>query len=278
VSGLTWLASYPKSGNTWVRLLLQSLVQGGAPIDINFEDERPSGIAPRTEFDNRLGVDSSDLLCDEIDCARPRLYEMMAADEADSLPLKVHDAWTLTPLGEPLFPPGATAGAIYVVRDPRDVAISLAHHLGSGIDRAIDLMADSDARFGQALDQRYNFQVRQRLLSWSGHVRSWLDAPVRLHRIRYEDMVQHPVSSFGALARFLGQEASPEALNRAIAATRFEELRRQEDAAGFIERGRSGLSFFRRGEAGGWRDTLRVDQAARIEKDHGAVMAMLGYS
>lgn len=278
MTGLTWLASYPKSGNTWVRLLLQSLAQGGVAIDINLEDERPSGVAPREEFDKRLGVSSSDLLCDEVEIVRPRLYEMMAADRPDPLPLKVHDAWTITRLGEPLFPLGATAGAIYVVRDPRDVAVSLAHHLGVEIDAAIDMMADPATCFGQRGDERYGLQVRQRLLSWSQHVQSWLGAPVPLHRMHYEDMVRDPVASFAALATFLRMPASSDALTRAIAATGFDELRRQEDAGGFIERGRGGLHFFRRGEAGGWRDTLRPDQVARIERDHAATMKLLGYA
>lgn len=277
MTGLTWLASYPKSGNTWARLFLQSLAKGGAAIDINFEDDRPSGVAPRAEFDRFLGVDSSDLSCDEVESARPRLFEMMAADDPDLLPLKVHDAWFRTSLGEPLFPPATTAGAIYIVRDPRDVAVSLAHHLGIEIDAAIDMMANSDTRFGQTGDTHFGLQVRQRLGSWSEHVTSWLDAPIRRFAMRYEDMVGDPAAVFGALAEFLGWPASPDAIARAIASTHFGELRRQEDTAGFIERSPRAANFFRRGETGAWKDSLNGEQVARIERDHGAVMARLGY-
>jgi hypothetical protein len=278
VSGLVWLASYPKSGNTWLRILLESLARGGAPVDINWEQEgRPGSVAPRAEFDNRLGVDSSDLLADEIEAARPRLYEAMAADAHAPVPLKVHDAWTHTTAGEPLFPPRVTAGAVYIVRDPRDVAVSLAHHIGRDVDHAIAMMADPGARFGQAGDHRYNLQLRQRLRSWSGHVTSWLDAPIRLHLLRYEDMIAAPAAAFGDVARFLGHAVDADSLARAIAATRFDALRAQEERDGFIERGPRAHRFFRRGTAGGWHDTLTPAQAHRIAQDHGAAMARLGY-
>jgi hypothetical protein len=277
MTGLTWLASYPKSGNTWARLFLQSLAKDGAAVDINFEDGRPSGVGPRAEFDRFLGVDSSDLTCDEVESARPRLYEMMAADDPTMLPLKVHDAWLKTSSGEPLFPPAATAGAIYIARDPRDVAVSLAHHLGITIDAAINMLGKSDTRFGQTGDTHFGLQVRQRLGSWSQHVTSWLDAPIRVFATRYEDMISDPEVIFAALAESLGWSASPEAVSRAIASTRFDELRRQEDAAGFIERSPRAAKFFRRGETGGWKDSLSGGQVARIEGDHSAVMARVGY-
>lgn len=277
MNGLFWLASYPKSGNTWARLLIQSLKKGGASININFEDDRPEGVAPRADFDRKLGVDSSDLSCDEVEAARPYLYEIMAEEGRITLPLKVHDAWVRTRAGDLLFPCKATAGAIYIARDPRDVAVSLAHHLGISIDQAIAMMADASTRFGQTQDTHYGLQLRQRLLTWSEHVISWLNAPVPLHFMRYEDMLSDPHTCFGQLAVFLGWSSTSDALARAIESTAFSELQRQEQVSDFIERSPVATSFFRRGIAEGWRDSLTSAQVGKIKEDHGAVMEKLGY-
>ncbi|MFX4369970.1 hypothetical protein ABTA37_19770, partial [Acinetobacter baumannii] len=88
--------------------------------------------------------------------------------------LKVHDAWLPTAAGEPLFPPEATAGVVCIVRDPRDVAVSLAHHLAVPIDAAIAMMADPDAQLAR-VERGLPLQLRQRLSTWSGHVEGWLD-------------------------------------------------------------------------------------------------------
>lgn len=90
-------------------------------------------------------------------------------------------------------------------------------------------------------------------------------------------MVAHPVDCFGEAARFLGIEAPPSMVATAVEAVRFEKLSAAEDANGFVERPNTVTKFFKRGVAGGWRDTLTSEQAARIESDHGTVMQHLGY-
>ena len=68
---------------------------------------------------------------------------------------------------------GADA-AIVIVRDPRDVAPSLANHSAFGIDEAIAFMSDREAGFCARTDRLHN-QLRQQLPGWSGHIASWLD-------------------------------------------------------------------------------------------------------
>ena len=276
MSGYHWLASYPKSGNTWLRLALSSLARGGAPPDFAAEDRFAPIASDRTAFDLLLDVDSADLTDDEAEALRPRFHEIDAGRYAEPQLRKVHDAWTRTPAGEPLFPPALTLGAVYLVRDPRDVAVSLAHHLGIDLDRTIAFMGRADAAL--AMGGRGGVpQLRQRLLTWSAHVRSWLDAPAPPLLLRYEDMLADPAATLARAARHLGRAAAPEAVARAAAATRFEALRAAEARHGFAERPKTAGRFFRRGIAGGWRDTLTPAQAARIEADHGGVMADLGY-
>ncbi len=147
MNGFYWLASYPKSGNTWLRLFLESLAIGGNTVDINALNVSVSGghAASRSEFDRILDIESADLTDDEITLARPRQYEIEAGTAKSPMLRKAHDAWGLTPAGESLFPPGLTLGAVYLVRDPRDVAVSLSYHLNQTVDQVIARMGNAKA-------------------------------------------------------------------------------------------------------------------------------------
>ena len=183
--GIVWLASFPKSGNTWFRIFLANLAASeSGPADINNLDERGGIASSRHEFEAATFLDSGLLSHDDIDCLRPRVYEAIAAEASEQRWIKVHDAYTQTPEGEPLFGRNAARAAVYLVRDPRDVAVSLAYHNSTTIDDAIKLMNAADgalcrSRKGLAL------QLRQKLTGWSGHVTSWLgqtDVPVHVVR------------------------------------------------------------------------------------------------
>lgn len=278
MNGYQWLASYPKSGNTWLRLALDSLLHDGAPPDFSRGIAFAPLAAARAPFDHLLDVDSSDLTADEIGALRPRFHDIEIRDATAPLPRKVHDAWTLTADGEPLFSPAVTLATICVVRDPRDIAPSLAAHLGIPIDAAIAFMARPAATLASGR-RRDTSQLPQRLLTWSAHVESWLDAPGMPPPLllRYEDMSDDAAAALLRAARHLGCPTDDRAAGRAVAATRFDALRTAEERHGFGERSGKAERFFRRGVAGGWRDTLSPAQAARIEDDHAGVMARLGY-
>jgi aryl sulfotransferase len=286
-----WLASYPKSGNTWLRMLIANLAaKDDRPVGIN-DAFGSSGIASaRGPFDRLLLIDSGLLTHDEADCLRPLVYEELARglddDERDPREappavrfVKVHDAYTLTPLGEPLLAGARGAdGAIVIVRDPRDVAPSLAGHRNTGIDDAIAFMNDRDAEFS-ANTTRQDSQLRQKLPGWSGHITSWLDqTDIPIHLVRYEDLQIDTAAVLRRALQFAGQPATDDELFRAVRFADFTRLRQQEEEKGFKEAPQHlGERFFRRGEAGGWRDELTPDQAARIVAAHGAVMRRLGY-
>ncbi len=277
MSGFYWIASYPKSGNTWLRLFLQSLARGGGPVDFGAPLDRVSHGAIRNEFERVLELESGDLTDDEIARARPRQYEVEAAEATAPLLRKVHDRWGVTSEGRPLFPPAVTLGAVYLVRDPRDVAVSFAHHNNRSVDWAVAAMADPGHRLDHGR-RRLPRQLPQHLGTWSGHVESWLDAPeLRRLVIRYEDLCIDAEGLFTIAAGFLGLRDEAAAIASATGAVRFETLRAQEDVQGFSERPLLADRFFRRGVAGSWRDSLTPAQAARIEADHGRVMRRLGY-
>jgi Sulfotransferase domain len=287
-----WLASYPKSGNTWLRMLIANLsAEDGKPVDINDLPERGGIASARGPFDYISLIDSGLLTHDEIDALRPRVYEELARgiedDEYDNpqdVPLvrfiKCHDAYTLTSNGEPLLAGARGAnGAIVIVRDPRDVAPSMANHSHTSIDEAIAIMNNAEAAFCGKTGRQYN-QLRQKLPGWSGHIASWLAQPdIPVHLIRYEDMKADAAGVLRGVLTFAGRPAEDDKIARAVAFADFAQLRQQEQDKGFREAPRpfAGGNFFRRGEAGAWRDELTAEQVARIEAAHAAMMRRLGY-
>lgn len=288
-----WLASYPKSGNTWLRMLIANLsAKDDKPVDINDLPERGGIASARGPFDHLLLIESGLLTHDEIDALRPRVYEELAHgaedDEYDAPEaaapvrfVKVHDAYTLTPKGEPLLAGSrGAAGAIVIVRDPRDVAPSLANHNHGSIDDAITFMNDRNAGFCTGPKRQHN-QLRQQLPGWGGHIASWLDqSDIPVHLIRYEDMKADTAGTLHRALAFAGRAATDQEIRRAVTFADFTQLRQQEQDKGFREapRPQQGGNFFRRGEAGGWRNELTAEQVERIESEHAAMMRRLGYT
>lgn len=274
---LVWLASYPKSGNTWVRLFLDAYSHPERQaLDINTVDVSLHA-GNRDLFDRVIGLESSELTPAEIERYRPDVYRQLAIEAGEPLFIKVHDRWRHNADDAPIFPPETTAASIYIARDPRAVAPSYANHYGVSIDEAIERMATIDYA-DVARSDRLASQLHQPLGSWSQHVTGWLDQqelPVLL--VRYEDLHAAPDAHFAAILRQSGLSVDRTLLASALEQSRFDRLRAQEEAAGFKERLSPALRFFRRGVTDGWRDELTPAQIARIEAAHGPVMARVGY-
>jgi aryl sulfotransferase len=273
--GIWWLASYPKSGNTWLRAILATLVSGRA-ADINAMAFLGPHAASRSRFDRGLGVHSASLSDEQEFKLRPRVYEILAAEAERPLYCKTHDAYLPTPAGEPLFPAAATRGAVYVVRDPRAVAVSMVHFMARSIDETVAAM-DNPMEVFAGSAHRLSQHLRQSLLRWCEHVESWLAAPFPVHLMRYEDMLADPHAAVRAMAEFLCLPVSEAAIAKAVEATSFSRLQAQERATGFAESPRHAAAFFREGRADGWRRALTPAQVGRIVAAHGQVMRRLGY-
>jgi hypothetical protein len=264
----------------------------GETIDINSLPERGGIASARWPFDYVTLIDSGLLTHDEIDALRPRVYEELEQgleEEAQEKPpeappvqfVKAHDAYTLTASGEPLLAGARGAkSAIVIVRDPRDVAPSLANHNRSTIDEAIEFMDNSNAALSNKAGRQHN-QFRQKLPGWSGHVASWLDQrDLPVHLVRYEDLKRDTAGTVLAAVHFAGLPATPTEVERAVSLAAFANLQAQERESGFVEwqdRSGKGRMFFRRGVMGAWRDELTAEQVQRIESAHGPMMARLGY-
>lgn len=271
---ILWLASYPRSGNAWVRLFLANLAStDGTALRINEIDRMPMA-AGRDFFENATGLESSELTPDETLRLRREVF-LWLSDRADSIvPCRIHDAFVHLPDGSPLIEPAATFGAIYIIRNPLDVAVSLRYHFGLSADAAIDRMEDDGFRLGG----RGRTQLRQALGSWSEHVTSWIAAPgVPVLTVRYEDLAGDPANTFARIATYSASAADAERIGRAIEFSDFREARRQEDLDGFHERPVAAERFFRSGRVGGWRDELTAAHVDRIVNVHHEVMRRFSY-
>ncbi|HFD11890.1 MAG TPA: sulfotransferase domain-containing protein [Crenotrichaceae bacterium] len=276
-AGIFWLASYPKSGNTWMRLFIANLNgEEEEAVDIN-ELYTGSIASGRGWIDDVLGFDIGALSHDEIDQLRPDVYRW-SAEQAESLEYhKIHDAYTTLADGRQLIPANATYGVLYLLRNPLDVAISFAHHSNCSIDKAIDNMSNPQFAFCGGT-KRLNNQLRQWLLSWSDHVISWVDA-AQINRlvVRYEDMVNHPMTTFSKVAGFLELATDENSITQALEHCTIKKLQEQEQEKGFKEKMATSANFFRKGKVGDWQETLSETQIQRIVTDHCQVMQRFGY-
>jgi hypothetical protein len=271
-AGIFWIASYPKSGNTWLRCLIAGLRTGRGAPDLNSLGtfcKNGSNIGWLGEL---AGFPMEDLTADEMTRLRPEIYRQWAVDGEGPRCLKIHDRHD--PI---LFPADATAGTVLIVRDPRDVALSFAAHLNVPVDLAITKMGKPAFTLSRP-STAFRGQLPQVLGTWSDHVASWLDgAAGPLLLLRYEDLLAEPVGGTTRLAAFLGLPTDTATIGRAVSACRFDALRAAEEASGFCEKPDEMDRFFRQGQAGGWRRDLTPEQSARLVADHGAAMARLGY-
>ncbi len=274
---IIWIASYPKSGNTWVRAFLHNLLRelsGNADSvqDINRMNEHTAWEIPARPYERVLGKSLSAASRSEIAASRPEVQRRLANGRLLPFFVKTHLCFGIDER-YPTINLDATRAAIYILRNPLDVAVSYAHHANLSIDATVVNMGLSGLKTpGSERD------VYEMLGSWSENVAGWvglIDRPTLV--IRYEDLLSDPVRPFGALARFLRLEPSERQLRAAIEKSSFPELSRQEKERGFIERPPTAKTFFREGRAGQWRDVLSPEQVQQVVRTHAPMMQRFGY-
>lgn len=277
MKSIIWIASYPKSGNTWVRAFLTRMMRV-SPDGFSINDLLGKNASSRKLFDEQLCIESSDLSFDEIDSLQPLALKSFAKDiTATPYFMKVHDKFRYGAKGEAFFASSISIGAIYIVRNPLDVAVSYAHHNKQEVDAIIKQMRDEHLVYYNVRD-RMSSHLPQQLSSWSGNIRSWLtQKEIPLLLIRYEDLVTNPLEQFGRILDFSGLGSLQEQLPIGIEEVSFESLQKQEEIHGFKEKHAASDFFFRKGVVGSWRDVLTDRQKEEIITDHREVMEELGY-
>jgi hypothetical protein len=259
---IIWLASYPKSGNTWFRAFLTALLGDG---DLNINEMKTDGIfSSRAIFDNCTDMDSTELYDKEVKNLLPDVFKHQAElYSKDKLFVKIHDAYTLNSNGVPIVPEEPTLCALYIIRNPLDVVGSFANHNGSTLDEAIALMNNPRGTLAkQSKNRNMNSQFAQLMLSWSGHARSWTaNLPFPVLAIRYEDMLADPFNTFSRAVQFMKIDVSAS----------------QESQTGFMEKNKRSEKFFRKGVAGNWVNELSPGQIKSIIDNHADVMKQYNY-
>jgi hypothetical protein len=270
---IIWLASYPKSGNTWMRAFLHNMLRDpkdGYALDKLGEYAQGDSYGPH--YQKFLRKPLKEMTDEEIAILRPRVQEFLTQQTPDNMFVKTHNA-LIEYLDRPIHAMEHTAGAIYIVRNPLDMVISHADHYGKTIDESIEVTALEEMKVSSG--EHFTYEIH---CSWSRHVESWTARPApNLHVMRYEDMNAQPVETFGGLVQFLRLPVGRERLQRAIDLSSFDSLRQKEEKHGFAERSEKSKRFFREGKSGGWRNTLTPAQVEKVVAAHESQMRRFGY-
>lgn len=236
-----FLTSYPRSGNTWTRFLVGNLIFQNVDVTfMNVEKLVPDMYKTADWVLRRL--------------PRPRI-------------LKSHECF------DPRYPK-----VIYIVRDPRDVAVSNYHW---------ELKLRS-VRDGYAVDnfvpEWMNRRFWPRIGSWADHVNSWLSTRQGgdgFLLVRYEDLQQDPTRELSRVAGFLGLDATLQRLKRAVELSSAEHMREMESKQGAkwvaTTRTRQDKPFVRKATSGGWKAVLPEKTVLYMEEKWGGLMQSLGY-
>jgi hypothetical protein len=276
--GIVWIASYPKSGNTWVRIFLYQItrIMTGIPLDGNDLNrlDRSSLYEARmfSLFADLIGKPVLETSPPEIIEARPRVHAEVARRAKGMIFVKTHMALAKI-MDTPTINMDATLGAIYVVRNPLDLVFSLSDHIGMTIDDAITVMCKPAFSAPTGSEEVY-----EPWGSWVENVESWAAGPKDLIlTIRYEDMLAHPVRTFGSVMAHLRQRPNELQLREAIDLSSFRRLSELEKTSAFRERSQSAEKFFRVGRDNQWQGKLTDEQIRKIVRANFRTMKRFGY-
>jgi hypothetical protein len=259
---IIWLASFPKSGNTWARSFLANYFQPpGKSLDINSLRQFTTSDVRQDFFDRANGRPYRGRTIEDWIKVRPEALRLIAASKSGHHFVKTH--CQVATFGQVnLIPPEITAAAVYLIRNPFDVAPSYARHLAVEMDVAIDRMVDRQAVQGS------DTRILEFVGRWDDHIQTWTSAPgLPRHVMRYEDILADTEKAFRALFGFLRLPVDTDKLGSAMALTSFSALQKQEREKGFRERPPAMKQFFARGAAGGWREDLTPAQVGRIRSE-----------
>ena len=271
--GIVWLASYPKSGNTWTRIFLANyLVNGDKPVPINQAHRFAMGdsVAKTYAMAAQTSINTGDL--DQVLDLRGRVLRGIVANGADVNFVKTHN-FQGSMKGRLLIPKELTRSAVYIVRNPLDVVVSYARHFGLTHKQAAAALSNVSNWIAPTGDT-----VGQFLGRWDQHVKSWTvpaDYPQLI--LRYEDLLTDPVQHFANLLTHIGIPIDQLRLKKAIEFSSFKELSQQEEKGGFEEKSQFTKAFFGRGQAAQWKSALSPELVMQIRADHGKTMEKFGY-
>jgi hypothetical protein len=282
---IIWLASYPKSGNTWVRSFLNSLLfnkNNEADLsEINKIDQYPK----RSHFINLVNE------IDNLEKLSSNWIESQKILNKDNKIkfLKTHHA--LCKYQNSFFTNGEVSlGTVHIIRDPRNVISSILYHFSKkNYSEAKEFLFDENKALGKRFnleDPNANRNIFTVISSWKNHYNSWKQFKKNYLLIKYEDLILDPNKEFNKLAEYLSKllnlEFDASKVNLAVRSNSFENLKKLEKENGFVEAindketGKK-KQFFNLGPENDWKKLLDTKLRQDIEKEFETEMRELGY-
>ena len=281
---IIWLASYPKSGNTFLRSLLTAYLftKDG---NFNFEVLKNINQFPNNVTFEKLGIDISNQK--EVIKNYIKVQEETNKRDGEGIRfLKTHS--TLQDIdGHKFTNLKNCLGAIYIVRDPRDVAKSYSNHNSTSIDESINHMKEFNIGGGIKSKDRKNETITH-IGSWSSHYTSWkeFDKVDRYLLIKYEDLVKETEKTFLKVLTFVCKltkkklDLDKNKLKNVLNTTSFESMQKLEKQNGFNEASNFNgkkVTFFKYGAKNNWKKFLTLENIKKIEDIFREEMKELGY-
>jgi len=282
---ILWLASYPKSGNTYLRALLVAyfFTKEG---NFDFDKLKFTKFFPHINLFKNLGIDITDE--NEVLKNYIKAQEMINKKYNKSiLFVKTHS--TLQSInGNQFTNLDNTIGAIYVVRDPRNVVTSYSNHYQTSVEQSAHDMFTNTYLKGMVDYNSFQNHVLTHLGTWADNYNSWkhFNKFNKYLLIKYEDIVSKPDVIFQDVLKFIAKisntnlKIDKKKMENAINTTTFENLKQMEEKKGFIEavkRKDNNITFFKQGSNRDWKKLLTNEIKNKIEKSFNAEMKELGY-
>lgn len=257
-----WIASYPKSGNTWVRCFIEAY----------FTDQLNINYLQCTKADCH-GLDYQNVMAMELSRYKPmdtiwyRNAALMNQIVREPTIFKTHMA-NVEVQGVKVIPPGLTHSAVYLVRDPRAIAVSWSNHADRTLGEVIH-------QFGEERTFLTDDKVLGHFTStWQKHVQSWEKADFPVLRVRYEDLVEDREHWFAEILKNFNYKVDPNKLRKAIKLCDLANLKKQESKNKFRECLNQDKFF---GASKDWKEVLSDLQIKQIELVNNEYMVKLGY-
>ncbi len=280
-----WIASYPKSGNTWIRTLISSYYYTEDGI---FKESKIHNIDqfPQKKYFKDFKYNKTIVN----DTARLWLKAQKKINLDKKLRFfKTHNAFGNLN-GNPFTDNINSIGAIYVVRDPRNVITSLKNHYELNDNQAYSWMINEN----NYLYDIHNFEEDgysdfQFISSWGTNYKSWkVQKKIPIKIIKYEDLLNETYLILKDLINFInmlvnnGEQINRDKLKKVIDSTLFDKLRKQEQDKGFTESvlsrdGKRKIPFFNLGPKNDWNKILNIKMVKKIEEVFADSMKDLSY-
>ena len=251
-NSIIWIASYPKSGNTWIRVFLNKVLFSGNNNNLNlgriptfasdkyFEQYFDPKKNPVGKIKEYWGAAQDHICRTTTNINYIKTHNINASFGAHNFTSKKY-----------------VCGIIHVVRDPRDILLSIGPHFGLDTSESLEMLLNSRSYIFS--DNSYP----EFISDWETHYKSWKSFKGRPYlMVRYEDMIDDPVRSFRRLCTFCKIAISEKKLIDVVEDTSFSRLKKIEELEGFSESTKTQERFFRKGIVGQWKD---LDQGRYIK-------------